>query len=140
MSSTVDGEHSFGLGVNQNGELSFEGEFSESGKMQLVSGAGEVPVGKWSHVAAVRWDDNLTLYVNGRKAAETAVSGGRVFYDDEGDFYIGRAGNFGNGNSEAADAATFYGYIEAQKFFEDAKYTKDFSWVIAPSLYQKNKK
>ena len=139
MSSTADGEHSFGLGVNQNGELSFEGEFSESGKIQLVSGAGEVPVGKWSHIAAVRSDDNLTLYVNGKMVAETVVSGDRVIHG-EGDFYIGRAGNVGNGNSEAADPATFYGYIEAQNFFEYAKYTKDFSWVIAPSLYQKNKK
>ena len=138
MSSSTSGAHSFGLGLYRTGELSFEGEFSGSGKIQLVSGAGEVPLGRWSHVAAVRWGGNLVLYVNGRKVAETTVSGDRVIYDDEGDFFIGRAGNYGSTSPTKIAATKFYGYMGKQNFLDYAKYTKDFSKLIAPCLDGRN--
>lgn len=134
MSSSSLGTHSFGLGLYRTGELSFEGEFSGSGKVKLVSGAGEVPLGRWSHVAAVRWNDSLILYVNGRKVAETAVSGSRVTYADEGDFFIGRAGNYGSSSAMKIRDTKFYGFMGKQNFLDYAKYTKDFSKLIAPCL------
>ena len=76
----------------------------------------------------------MILYVNGRKVAETAVLGKRVTYSDEGDFFIGRAGNYGSSSAMKIGDTKFYGYMGKQNFLDYAKYTKDFSKLIAPCL------
>ena len=70
------------------------------------SAVGQIPLNAWTHVAAVRYGSNFSMYVNGSSVYSTnsfngAGTGGTVFigtyyanYNNDGSYFRGRISNF----------------------------------------------
>jgi hypothetical protein len=107
------------LGMDDGGSLVAYGTRVENGWTASIPNGGAIPLNQWCHVAAVRANSVLELYLNGIKTGSTAYVGRGVYQG---------AVKLAIGGQAAGVVRTFPGHIaEVRITALDAKYSANFA-------------
>jgi 3',5'-cyclic AMP phosphodiesterase CpdA len=91
----------------------------------VAKGADKLPLDQWSHVAGVYDGRQITLHVNGQKAASTNALGARL--DSDKSIYVGARPNGGfNVHNVSYPSAFWSGAVDEVRVSRGARYTKAF--------------
>ena len=107
------------FGIDANGRLHLQ--LSIDGKWQKCTSEEEIPLMKWTHVAGT-FDSSkgITVYINGKKAAEKTVTG-KVNFASELDMIVGRINKVRipeyTLNTSTPAMYSFDGYIDEVKIY-----------------------
>lgn len=104
---TSSGQYNYDFFVDQTGRLQFQLQAGASNAVTART-TGVFPKAAWHHVAAVAESSGISIYIDGKKAAETSIPSGMVFgnsADQHLPLVIGGVYPYGDGWSGASNAS-----------------------------------
>jgi hypothetical protein len=116
-SQSADDEFLFGVALNRRPHFAWKTtgatSWGNTSYNETTAGAGQVPVGAWTHVALVREGSTLTFYINGDVVATATVMDTNPFRDGRNTLRIG-------GQGRGAVSPYFPGFVDDVRIYNRA--------------------